>query len=170
MPGKLILRSLLLLLTLTLLQGCGFHLRGYDSEKAALPSHISPLLLQGLAEYDSLRIELSRQLRTSGITLTKDAAEAGSSLRILSRSSDRRALSNYNSGNVAEYELHEGVDFDLINRSGDELLARQTVSLLRSYSNSTTEVLGKQNEEEILRKAMRRDLSSRILRRLQTQL
>ncbi|MES9856056.1 MAG: LPS assembly lipoprotein LptE [Sedimenticola sp.] len=170
MRGKLIIRTALLLTTLWLIQGCGFHLRGYDSESADLPSHTSPMLIQGIGDYDSLRTDLSRQLRSSGISVTKENGDANSSLRILNRSSDRRVLSTNSGGNVAEYELHESIDFDLIDRGKAALVERQSVSIIRSYSNSETEVLGKQHEEELLRKSMRRDLVRRILRRLQSQL
>ncbi|MEJ1296312.1 MAG: LPS assembly lipoprotein LptE [Candidatus Sedimenticola sp. (ex Thyasira tokunagai)] len=170
MRGKQIIRTALLLTTLWLIQGCGFHLRGYDSESAVLPAHISPMLIQGLTEYDSLRVDLSRQLRGSEVSVAKENGEANSALRILSRSSDRRVLSTDSNGDVAEYELHEGVDFDLIDRSGSSLVERQTINVIRTYAYNETEVLGKQNEEDLLRKSMQRDLIGRILHRLQSQL
>ncbi|MES9904861.1 MAG: LPS assembly lipoprotein LptE [Sedimenticola sp.] len=170
MRGKPIIHTILLLATLWLLQGCGFHLRGYDSEKSALPSHISPVLIQGLTEFDSLRTDLARQLNGSGVSVVKERGEANSALRILSRRSDRRTLSTDSSGDIAEYELNEGLDFDLVDRAGAELMKRQTVTVVRSYTNNENEVLGKQNEEEALRKSMRRDLIRSILRRVQSQL
>ncbi len=155
-----------LLLALTLLPGCGFQLRGVVD----LPSSISPIQIQGLGEYDGLRIELSQMLHGNGIQVNKERASARSILQIRNHQSERRVLSVDGNAKVAEYELHETIQFSLIDTQGELLVTEQKVSVLRNYINTEDQVLGKQQEEEVLRQEMRRDLAGRVIRILQTQL
>ncbi len=156
----------LLLLMASLVQGCGFQLRG----SVALPSSIGPVYIQGLGEYDELRRELAQMLSFSDIPLASESKGAGSTLKISHRSTDRRVLSVDGNGNVAEYELHEGARFALIGSDGQALVEEQPVSAITTYLNTETQVLGKQQEEGVLRKDLQRDLASQIMRRLQAQL
>ncbi|WP_428609378.1 LPS assembly lipoprotein LptE [Sedimenticola sp.] len=166
MIGKKLLSLALLVWTLSLLQGCGFKLRG----SVDLPSHIGPVYIQGLGEYDLLRRELSQMLSFSDIPVAKDAKGASSILTISNRASDRRVISVDGNGNVAEYELHEGAKFSLRGTDKRELVKEQSVSAITTYLNSETQVLGKQQEEGTLRNDLQRDLASQIMRRLQAQL
>ncbi|AKH20918.1 LPS assembly lipoprotein LptE [Sedimenticola thiotaurini] len=166
MVGKKIYQWVLPLLALALLQGCGFQLRG----AIALPSHIAPVYIQGLGEYDDLRLELTQIFSFSDIQVVTDPQAAASTLKISNRSSDRRVLSVDGNGNVAEYELHEGARFSLVATDGTVLVEAQPVNTITTYLNSETEVLGKQQEEGSLRRDLRRDLASQIMRRLQAQL
>lgn len=166
MIGKKIYQWILPLLALALLQGCGFQLRG----AVVLPGNIAPVYIQGPGQYDELRLELTQIFSFSDIQVVTDPQVAASTLKISSRSSDRRVLSVDGNGNVAEYELHEGAHFSLVAADGSVLVESQPVSTITTYLNSETEVLGKQQEESSLRKDLRRDLASQIMRRLQAQL
>ncbi len=161
------IRLLPALLVLALLQGCGWHLRG-DLD---LPPSISPLFIQGLARYDALRMELDRSLAGSGVELTEQRNKAGAVLRILNHSSNKRVLSVIGTtGKVAEYELQESLEFDMVDARGQELFPRQQAEVLRTYTNREDEVLGKRREEQELRKDMRRDLVARVLNHMQANL
>lgn len=161
------IRLLPALLVLVLLQGCGWHLRG-DLD---LPSSISPLFIQGLAHYDALHMELGRSLAGSGVEVSEQRNKAGAILRILDRSKNKRVLSVIGTtGKVAEYELQEDLEFDMVDARGQELFPPQRVEVIRTYLNREDEVLGKRREEETMRKEMRRDLVSRVLHHMQANL
>lgn len=157
------LRWALLCAALLALSACGFQLRG----QADLPSDISPVFVQGLGEYDPIRRELTAQLGFSDIEITETKAEAGSVLKISARQSEKRVLSVDSHGKVAEYELHESLKFALHDAKGEQLLPEQRVALNRDYINTGEQELGKQEEEQMLRQDMRRDLASEIMRRMQ---
>lgn len=160
-------RLLPALLVLALLQGCGWHLRG-DLD---LPPSISPLFIQGLARYDKLRMELGSSLTSSGVEVAEQPNKAGAILRILNRSTNKRVLSVIGTtGKVAEYELQEALEFDMLDADGQELFPKQRVEVIRTYINREEEVLGKRREEETMRKEMRRDLVSRVLTHMQANL
>ena len=161
---RLLSGSLFAVALLLLLQGCGFQLK----QAATLSKSISPIAIGGIDPYHGLHTALSQQLRASDINVVQGNANAY--LRIKAYESDRRVLSVDGNGKVAEYELHEGAVFDLIASTGVALVREQRVSTKLTYLNSETEVLGKQQEEEILRRDMRRNLADRIIRRLDSQL
>ena len=166
MSGKTFLPiGTVIFVTLLLLQGCGFHLRG----TADLPASISPIHIQGLGEYDELRIELTQLLESNNIDVVEERTQASSQLRVI-RSNSRRVLSVDGSGKVAEYELQEGAKFTLVSAEGIELVSEQSIDLIQTYLNAEDQVLGKQQEESMLRKDMHRDLAGRLIRRLQSQL
>jgi len=153
-----------LVLCLLLLQGCGFHLK----QSATISNSISPIAIGGLGEYHGLRVALTQLLSANDISVV--AQDATTVLRIKAYESERRVLSVDGNGKVAEYELHEGVIFDLIASNGSPLTKEQHVSTQLTYLNSETEVLGKQQEESALRKDMLHNLADRIIRRLSKQL
>lgn len=170
MKTETALQTIIFLALLALLQGCGFHLRGTGTSAANLPADISPLLIEGLAQRDFLKLELENMFINSGIQVTNDTAEAASILRITGRQSDRRVKTVDSRGKVVEYELRESLGFELADRAGNLRAPIQSVSVIQIYTNRATQVLGSQQEESYLREDMWRRLSSQILRRLSTQL
>lgn len=154
------------ILILSLLQGCGFHLRG----NADLPPSISPLYIEGLGDYDPLRKVLRQTLTDANVQVTDSRSQARSILQLRNQDQDRRVLSVDGSGKVVEYELHQALDFDLMGADGNTLVEEQAVGTQRAYINTESELLGKAEEESDVRDDMRRDLASRIVSRLQIQL
>ena len=154
----------LLLTILVALPGCGFHLRG----DYALPPSISPVYIEGARQ--DLHADLSELMRSAQIQVTSDQPEASSTLRVRRYRSDRRVLALDSNGKVAEYGLIEELRFDMVDAAGKEMVAEQAVRVLQSYINTEEQVLGKQQEENTLRRSMRRDLAAQTMRRLQTQL
>lgn len=159
------------LLLLALLQGCGFHLRGTEgASKSALPSGVGPVFVQGLSRGDYLRQQIEERLIASQTGFATVADQASSRLRIGNRVSDRRVLAVDSNGKVIEYELRETVAFSLSDTSGATRVPEQSITLMQSYINPETEVLGGAQEEQRLRQEMWRRMADQILRRLAAQL
>lgn len=150
---------------LTLLQGCGFQLRG----AAELPPSISPLYLQGVGEHDPLRRDLRQIFEGANIQLATDRSKASSILHITKQEQDRRVLSVDSRGKVVEYEIHQALEFELLDADGASLMERQSVGSQRTYENPETGILGKNQEEKLLRRDLRLDLVRRIAYRIQEQ-
>ncbi len=143
------------------LSACGFHLRGSDVTQVMLP----PTYLA--AEAGSLRQAIQRALTQGGTTLVGETAQAQRVVRLLGERVDRRVLSVGAAGTVEEYELHYAVTYAVDGVKGAPLIAPETLTQVRSYAFSETEVLGKDVEQETLVQDMRRDAVGQILRRLQ---
>jgi len=158
--------QVLVVLLLATLQGCGFHLRG----SAELPAYISPIYLSGVGAHDPLRREIRQIFAGADVQLTEDPSEANSVLKVSKQKQDRRVLSVDNRGNVAEYEIHHAVEFELLDSAGKQLMEHQSVGAQRAYENNDTEILGKNKEESLLRRDLRLDLIRRVVNRMQEQL
>ncbi len=158
--------AVLMVVLLALLQGCGFQLRG----AAELPSSISPLYIQGVGEHDPLRRDFRQVFNGANVQLTTDQSKASSILGITRQKQDRRVLSVDSRGKVVEYEIHQSLEFELLDADGASLIERQSVGAQRAYENPETGILGKDQEEKLLRRDLRRDLVRRVIYRMQEQL
>ena len=158
--------GILVLSLLTLLQGCGFHLRG----AVELPLSISPTYIQGVGAHDPLRKDLKRVFNGADIQVTAEQSQARTILNITKQKQNRRVLSVDSRGKVVEYEIHQALEFELLDASGTLLMENQSVGSQRAYENSETEILGKNKEEGMLRRDLRLDLIRRVVHRMQEQL
>ena len=148
------------------LSACGFHLRG-DSR---LPPEMAHSFIQTASPDSDLLLELRRALRSNGIVIVDDEAEADSVLRILQEQQNRRVLSVDERGRAREYELSYSVTFDVVGRGGNShfQMPKQNLSLKRDFLFDTEGVLGKGREEQVLVRDMQRDVVRLILLRLQS--
>jgi len=150
----------LLLLTVLLLNGCGFHLRG----QASMP--FDTLYIQtsnpGMLFISNLR----RNLEANRVTVVDSAEEAEVILDIVYELADKQVLSLGGDGRVNEFRLNYRVSlraYDLKQRSwlpAEEFVQR------RDYSFDDAQILAKESEEALLQQSMRSDMVQQIVRRL----
>jgi len=156
---------LLMISTLLLLAGCGFHLRG----NIDLPADLQRMYVEGTSKYSGIGVELRRSLRANGVEVVDSRNAAQVVLKVSASNYKRRLLSvSGRSGKTAEYELQYSLNVALQDSQGKVLLAPQTLRQLRDYTFDRDNVLGKGNEESRFRGEMERDLVRQILRRLQS--
>lgn len=154
-----------LVLATVILQGCGFHLRG----SVRVPPNLTPAYVEA-AEGSELAEQLRHALRDAGVQLATAPSEAKARIRILGEKYNSRVLSVDGQGKVVEYELHYRLDFDVLNSAGTELVPRQKIDVVQSLVNPDIEVLGKLEEESLLREDMRQDMVGRMLERMRAHL
>ncbi|MGK5022310.1 LPS assembly lipoprotein LptE [Janthinobacterium sp. LB2P10] len=159
-------RAMLAIALTVLLSACGFHLRGSNG------SFMLPFATMyiGLPETSPLAIGLKRYIRAIGSTQvvdTKDGADAV--LEVLSDPESNRTksiLSLNRSGRVQEYQLGYSINFRVVDKAGNQLLAPTTINLVRPITFDESQVLAKETEEAALYRDMRNDLVQQIMRRL----
>lgn len=152
---------LIVMFTISLLQGCGWRLRGSLAVDVALP----PLQLQFQQASVELKRELSQALESAGVVLKADAELV---LLIHSESQGRRVLSVGSSGKVSEYELQYELLFSVQDGQGGNLINSERISQQRDYQFDETAVLAKGEEERQLFDFMRRMSIQSLMRRLQS--
>ncbi len=162
-PG---IRWVTLLLTLLFLHGCGFHLR----QGAELPASISPVIINGLKTYSGLGQELSHRLKSNTVQVTEERKEANTMLRISSYRKKSRTLSVDGSGKVAQTELRHTLSFDLLDASGETLVPKQDIKVVRNYINTEEQKLGKTTEARQLTEGIQQELARIITLRIQAHL
>ncbi len=159
-------RAMLAIALTVLLSACGFHLRGSNG------SFMLPFATMyiGLPETSPLAIGLKRYIRAIGSTQvvdTKDGADAV--LEVLSDPESNRTksiLSLNRNGRVQEYQLGYSINFRVVDKAGNQLLAPTTINLVRPITFDESQVLAKETEEAALYRDMRNDLVQQIMRRL----
>jgi len=149
------------LLAAVLLAGCGFHLQG----RAPLPAVVRQPFVEAPDVQSDFVQYLRHALLSNGAQLTPQRDQASAVVSILRDSVARRVLSVSATNQPNQYEVTYTVGFT-VSAAGKELLPPQEISATRTYSFNERLLLAKNNEEEILRQDMARDLADMVLRRL----
>lgn len=153
------MRRLILCLSIVLLAGCGFHLRG----QVALP--YSTLHIRGPSA-SSVSNSLTRVLRSRGARLVDRQEDAELTLVILSDVREKSILSLSAAGRAQEYELRQRLSYRIITAGEPDLPVGEILSQ-RSISFNDAQVLAKESEENLLYRDMENDVVQQLLRRLQ---
>lgn len=150
----------LVLVATTLLSACGFQLRG----NYLLPQELQTLYLSSTDTHGELTRLVKQNLLVNDIEVLKQYRNDVPELRILNDSLDRRTLSLFENGQVAEYELTYTVRYE-IRMQGKENQDFK-FEIYRNYQDNPDQALAKSRELTLLRKEMRIEAADRILRNM----
>ena len=159
-PEGLGLCGALLLLT-GAVSGCGFRLAGSEP----LPAVLARPYLSIKDPYTDFARELEHRLRISGAALQDVREKASATIEVTHDQVDERTLSVSARNIPTEYELTYTVTFAVRWPDG-ELLKPQTINISKDYSFVEQELLAKEQEADILRRQMARDLAAIAMHRL----
>jgi LPS-assembly lipoprotein len=141
--------------------GCGFRLAGSEP----LPAILARPYLSVKDPYTDFAREFEHQLKNSGAALQEVRAGSSASIEVTRDQVEQRTLSVSARNIPAEYELTYTVTFEVRGPNG-ELLKPQTINLSKDYSFVEQEMLAKEQEADILRRQMARDLVAIAMHRL----
>lgn len=148
------------LLTLILsISSCGYQLRG----NIDLPQELKSMYLQGGSS--QLRKIMRKTLKSSGGVLVDTIDQAGIIVQIIKEKMDKRVLSLSQTGRANEYELIYDIEFNLLDTQGHVISEKQRIEISKDYFNNQEEVLGKNNEEHVIRNEMYRKAVGSIVNR-----
>lgn len=145
-----------------LLAGCGFQAMG----TAEFPPGLGAIYVESGNRYSPFYQELTTAVRASDATLAASAAAADTVIRVLRDDTGQRVLTVSPRNVPREYEVFYIVAYEVVT-GGQRAFTPQTLSRTRAYTYDETQVLGKAEEEESLRRALARDLVNLIVRRLE---
>ena len=152
------LSLLLVILFSLLLSSCGFHLRG------DLPlSHFPAMYVQS-ERHSELAALVSERLKYNKVELLGSYQPGAPMLQLLDDSLERRTLSLFANGQVAEYELIYKVEYR-IQLPGEQEQFYQ-FELYRDYQDDPNQALAKAQELELLLSELRQQAANRIIRQL----
>ena len=140
---------------------CGFQLQGVSS----FPPELAKVYLAVPDPNSDLAVQLRRSLAAAGVVLTQDASAGTATLRIVDERHGRRVKSVSAQNRPTEYEVFYVAQYTVDGADG-VLLAPQRVSRSRVFPYNERDILGKQQEEEMLREALARDIAGLITRQL----
>jgi LPS-assembly lipoprotein len=153
------------------LQGCGFKLRGSQ----ALPSYLNNVVILSQFDYLPLSRALDKRLpvyQLASIVGEKTIPEGLEPttvviIKLQPEALERRLLSVFSTGQVAEYELIYSVNYDVIFPFAEPISTSMTVA--REYQDDPDQVLAKSRELELVLDEMRAESADRIIRLLSSQ-
>jgi LPS-assembly lipoprotein len=154
--------SLIIVFSLLMLSGCGFHLRG----NIDLPEELSEVALEGTRPNGELGVAVRNGFSRVGGQVVDSKTSARSVLVITRDSSSRRVLSVDSIGQANEYELAYTLGFRLDDPHGVNRVVPQSINLRRQYRFDPDLTLAKADEEARLVREMRQDAVRQMLRRL----
>jgi LPS-assembly lipoprotein len=144
-----------------LLGACGFHLRGMRD----LPFGTVYINANRYAEMTAqIRRTINAQSTTRVVDEVKDAEAV---LDVTENRIEKIILSLNSAGRVREYQLRQKFSYRLRTSSGEEIAPASTIEVRRELTFNDTDVLAKQEEEQLLYAEMQGDLVQQLLRRLQ---
>lgn len=136
-----------------LLSGCGYHLRGATD----IPGEMQRTYIATEDRHSQFYQALRSELGVSGIELVDSPAEATAIFTIHTDITRQRVLSVSARNVPTEYEVFYAVSYSV--ESGQKsLMERRNQTLLQDYTWDETLVLGKEQEQQQLRKAIVDDL------------
>ncbi|MGS2720561.1 LPS-assembly lipoprotein LptE [Paraglaciecola aestuariivivens] len=159
--------SLLLSLVCVTLLGCGFKLRG----DYGLPSGIEYLQLKAAHNNSPLHRILTKALQGFDIQLWENSAlqanldkQPDASIYLQSEKLERRLLSLFSNGQVAEYELVYTVNYQM--QFPEQEPQIMSFDVTREYQDDPNAVLAKSRELDLIHSEMRMEAANRIIRQL----
>lgn len=152
------LSVLVTLLGAMLLSSCGFHLRG------DLPLSHFPAMHINSQRHSELAALLSERLEYNNVQLLTSYQPSAPMLQLIDDTLERRTLSLFPNGQVAEYELIYKVRYALTMPEGEP--QQYQFELFRDYQDDPNQALAKAKELELLLDELRQQAANRIMRQL----
>jgi LPS-assembly lipoprotein len=150
----------LLLLSMVLMAGCGFHLRG----QAGMP--FKTMYINTAMPGSPFVMELRRSMEANRVQLVDNAEKAEVILDIASEESGKQVLTLGADGRANEFRLSYRVSLRAYDLKQQTWLPAQDLEQLRDYSYDDAHVLAKESEELQLQKNMQSEMVQQLLRRL----
>ncbi|KQV95130.1 LPS assembly lipoprotein LptE [Rhizobacter sp. Root1221] len=143
------------------LAGCGFQLR----RAPELP--FKTLHLSGFKPTSPMGVALRRALAGAPTTrLVEGRAQAEAIFEVLGDADEKSVVAYTSSAQVRELQLRSRLVFQLQSASGRELIGRTEIVQSRDMSYKERDALAKEQEEQLLFRAMQDDIALQVVRRL----
>jgi len=152
-------RTALAVALLLALAACGFKLRG----TADVP--FETIYLPGATGGIALDLKRNIQVGTNA-KVVDNAAQAEAVMQFTEEAKQKEVLSLTGTGKVREFQLRYRVGFRVHDGKGGEYVPQSTIQLTRDVTFNDTEILAKEQEEQLLFRDMQSDMVQQILRRL----
>jgi LPS-assembly lipoprotein len=156
----MILKKISLILLLSLLSACGYHLRG----NIELPAGMENIYLESAS--GMLQQEMRKALKSSQGKLVGSADKAGIVIKFAKEDLNTRVMSINTAGRANQFQLIYDLVFSIYDPTGKLILADQDVNIKREYFNDQTDILGKSNEESVIRLEMYQQAVNSIVYRI----
>ena len=152
-------KNVLIVVLVLLVAGCGFRLRG--TAEVPFESVYIPNATAGIA------LDLKRNiLAGTKAKVVDDPKDAEAVMQFTEETRQKEILSLTSAGRVREFLLRYRVGFRVHDSKGADFVPQNTIALTRDVTFNDTEILAKEQEEQLLFRDMQTDMVQQIMRRL----
>lgn len=145
-------------IVLMMLNGCGFQLRG----NYLLAPELQMMEFSSVDQYGELTRLVKQHLTINDVKLVPHSDKTIPQMRMLQDNLDRRTLSVFPNGQVAEYELIYTVRYQILIPGRD--IQNFRFELNRDYQDDPDIALAKSRELSLMLREMRQEAANKILR------
>ncbi len=154
---------IILLLLIISLSACGFHLRGSQQKSKVEVSKVY-LINSGASTVNS---EVRSLIASAGAKVVATRAEAEFILRLEREFYDQTVLSvSADTGKVEQYQVTISVYMNLEDAAGKVLVSSEEIRLAKDYTFDEDAVLGKIEEENVIRDELAQEAAAQVIRTL----
>lgn len=161
---KMAVSLMVLLMVASVMSGCGFHLRGYDSGGQAQFKSVKLTDLQSVQ--GDVSDALRQQLKASGVVVTPSLSGAELEVSFAKTYSHRSKTSYTGTGDVSSVLLTMKQAFEVQEVATESLLLSAEVSSYRDHQINNDALLASNRELEEIQQQMARDLARQIVERI----
>ncbi len=130
-----------------------------------MPPEMQRTYIDALERNTQFHRELRRQLLATNVSVVESPDEATAILTVAADETGQRVLSVSARNVPTEYEVFYSIGYSLV--AGDKrMLMPQDLTFTRDYTWDETLVLGKQQEEDLMREAIVSDLVRTVLKQI----
>lgn len=170
--GRIVYRWAVLLLCSLVLSACGFALRGSQ----ALPEDLSHVKINSQLQYTGISQALEERLPVYQLNIISSEQETEKSIDLSNivtinlqpENFERRLLSVFSTGQVAEYELVYSLSYQVV--FPGMLPIQNQLFVSREYQDDPDQILAKSRELDLVLEELRTESADRIIRLLSNQL
>jgi LPS-assembly lipoprotein len=152
----------LVLLSVFLLAGCGFKLRGSET----LPLQLRSLYVPAFSADMQLYRELTTALSARQVKLADSAKNAAFTVQLLNSNISQTLTSTSTDMQLRNYLIVYSLQYQVFARDGHRMVPPATITLTRNYTASITQLLNETGDNSNVRQNMRQDLIKQIIERL----
>jgi len=116
-----------------------------------------------------IALDLKRNIQAgTRVKVLDDAKGAEAVMHFTEETRQKEILSLTGTGRVREFQLRYRVGFRVSDNKGGDFVPQNTIILTRDITFNDTEILAKEQEEQLLFRDMQTDMVQQIMRRLAT--
>jgi len=161
MRMQTIVRSLAVLAALTL-GACGFHLRG----EVKLTPELQRVVVTSSDPAGPLKRSVEDAMKRAGATIATAAGEGVGEIRMTGVNMQNLVGSVGANARVNEFNMVYHVDLEIVDGAGKTVLEKQPLEQTRSYTFDQTQAAGAGAQQDVIRRAMERDMAQAVMRKI----
>jgi LPS-assembly lipoprotein len=159
-----VIARVLLITGMLLTTACGFHLRGTID----VPEALQTVYVTGDKPSSAVLQQVRSSMAGAGVTLVEKASEAPYTLYIGEEREEKRTISLNRVAAAAEFQIRQFVSFEIRDQYRQLLSGPFELINERNFQNDINNVVGKRDEERLIREEMHKALAQQIIRRYQS--